>query len=184
MDRYIAFDVETPSNEPGCMSAIGIAVIENARIIETCSTLVNPESYFAWFNIQLTGITPEAVADAPTFPELWAQYGDLLQSGILLAHNASFDMRVLSSCLSRYALPAPAELRYACTVQMGRRCYPDLPNHRLDTLCRARGICLNHHRADSDACACAALFLDYLSQGLDPAPFLRRYDLRAGRTIR
>ena len=47
MNRYIAFDVETPNSANDRMSAIGAAVVEDGRIVETFSTLVNPETAFA-----------------------------------------------------------------------------------------------------------------------------------------
>ena len=184
MDRLIAFDVETPNAYNDRMSAIGVAVIERGRITRTFSTLIHPETHFDAFNVSLTGISPEMVRTAPTFPAVWKTIGPVMQSGVLLAHNAPFDMRVLACCLQDYGIDAPRSFPYACTVQMGRKCYPELPNHKLDTLCRYRCIPLNHHQADSDCLACAALYLDYCAQGLTIAPFLRRYDRIDMRTYR
>ena len=184
MDRFIAFDVETPNAYNDRISSIGVAVIENGRVTRTFASLVNPETRFDAFNVALTGITPDRVRDAPTCPKLGETIGPVMLSGVLLAHNAPFDMRVLSCCLTDYGIPHPRTLRYACTVQMGRKCYPGLPNHRLDTLCQRCCIPLDHHRADSDSRACAELFLDYLRSGLAPAPFLRFYDTEALRTFR
>ena len=59
--RYVAFDVETPNSRNDRMSAIGVTVIEDGEIAEEFYTLVNPETRFDPFNIQLTGITPAAV---------------------------------------------------------------------------------------------------------------------------
>ena len=178
MERIIAFDVETPNSYNDRMSAIGVAVIEEGRIRRKYTTLVNPETHFDRFNIALTGITPEAVRTAPTFPQVWEIVGPEMQNGVLLAHNATFDMRVLACCLQDYGIPAPAALPFACTVQMGRRCYPQLPNHKLDTLCAALSIPLNHHQADSDCMACAALLLNYLKKGLPLEPYIRNYDMK------
>ena len=184
MERIIAFDVETPNAQNHRMSAIGIAVIEDMKVIRTGFTLINPETWFDRFNIDLTGITPETAAKAPTFPEIWGQIRPMFENGILAAHNAPFDMRVLARCVQDYGLDASDELRYLCTVRMGRICYPELSNHRLETLCRYRGIRLNHHRADSDSLACAELILDYIEHGMEPMQFVRRYDLRRISTIR
>ena len=182
--RIIAFDVETPNSRNDRMSSIGIAVIEDGRVVDTYSTLIDPETYFNRFNIALTGITPEMTKSAPAFPAVWERYGRLMQSGLLLAHNAAFDMRVLACCLKHYRLDAPQTLRYACTVQMGRRCYPSLPDHKLDTMCRHCGIELDHHKADSDSLACAKLYLDYLTHGMDPGQYIRTYDISAMKTLR
>ena len=61
MARFVAFDVETPNAFNNRMSAIGVSVLEDGVITEEFYSLVNPEADFDWFNIQLTGITPEAV---------------------------------------------------------------------------------------------------------------------------
>ena len=62
-------------------------------------------------------------------------------------------------------------------MQMGRRCYPGLPNHRLNTLCDYLDIPLEHHQAGSDSRACAMLLIDYLDHGLEVGRFRRTYDL-------
>ncbi|MBP1737707.1 MAG: 3-5 exonuclease, partial [Oscillospiraceae bacterium] len=98
-ERYIAFDVETPNYLNDRMSAIGITVIDSGVIVDDFYSLVNPEEQFNYFNVQLTGITPEMVADKPTFSELWTKLEPLMSTGILIAHNAPFDMRVLAQCL-------------------------------------------------------------------------------------
>ncbi len=183
MQRFVAFDVETPNAANDRMSAIGVAVIEEGEIISTFSSYIDPEVHFDPFNVWLTGISADTVKDAPNFAALWPELGELLSSGILLAHNATFDLRVLACCLDAYGIDLPRYLTYACTVQMGRRCYPELPNHKLDTLCRYRGIALDHHKADSDSLACARLLLDYEKSGLDIAPFLRRYDWWTRKTL-
>ena len=183
MERFVAFDVETPNSANDRMSAIGIAVIENGMLVSTFSSLVDPEVHFDPFNTWLTGISADSVRCAPNFARLWPEIGPLLQSGVLLAHNATFDLRVLACCLDTYGIDMPRYLPYACTVQMGRSCYPELPNHKLDTLCLYRGIVLDHHKADSDSEACARLLLDYEKHGLDPAGFLRTYDWWTRKTV-
>lgn len=184
MSRYIVFDVETPNAANNRMSAIGLTVVENGLIVEEYSTLVNPETYFNAFNIRLTGITPEMAAQGPDFGTLWTSgLGELMGSGLLVAHNAPFDMSVLAKCLRAYCIDWRDQTGYACTVQMSRRCWPQLPNHKLDTLCAYLDIPLDHHKADSDSRACAQLLLAGLDQGADMDRLRRTYDLRAIRTL-
>ena len=170
-DRYIVFDVETPNYANNRMSAIGVVVVEDGKMVKEINTLVNPEAHFDSFNISLTGIHPEDVRDAPTFPELWKTLEPIFSSGILVAHNAAFDVRVLSHCLHDYGIRWRAKAEYACTVTMGRRVYPQLPNHKLDTLCRYKKIPLHHHEAGSDCRACAMLLIDYINHGMDPKKY-------------
>lgn len=180
---YIAFDVETPNMRNNRISSIGIAVVENNKITDSFTTLVNPETYFQSFNIALTGIDDTLIKDAPAFPQLWKQIEPIFNSGILIAHNAPFDMRVLSHCLNDYQIEWKSEVDYACTCRMGQACYPFLTNHKLNTMCDALHIDLDHHKADSDSLACAKLLLSYQKNGLSVEQYIRRYDLIHSRTI-
>ena len=152
MNRYIAFDVETPNRYNNRMSAIGIAVVEDGRIADTFYSLVDPEQPFDWFNTQLTGI----------------------DSGVLVAHNAPFDLGVLKKCLRGYGIEWRTEVPGLCTVRMGRRLLPGI-SHRLGDMCEYYGIDLNHHRADSDSLACAAILIRYMEAGADPGRYVRYY---------
>ena len=183
-NRYIAFDVETPNCANHRMSAIGITVVEDGAIARAYDFLVNPETYFDPFNIALTGITPELVAGQPAFPELWEEIGPILDSGLLIAHNAPFDLSVLAKCLRDYHISWHAKVPYACTCQMSRRLLPGLPNHKLSTLCQYLELDLDHHRAGSDSRACGEILLYYLRSGADLVPFLRTYDLVHACTVK
>ena len=164
-ERYVAFDVETPNAQNRRMSAIGVSVIERGEIVQELYTLVDPQTHFDPFNIALTGITP------------------MLAGRILVAHNAPFDLRVLASCLHDYRIDWKPEAAYLCTCQMGRKAYPYLPNHKLNTLCDHLRLDLDHHNAGSDSRACALLLLDYLQKGLRPEPFLRTYRFADRKTL-
>lgn len=174
--RYIVFDVETPNRANDRMSAIGITVIEGGRIADSFFSLVDPETHFDRFNTQLTGISASTVQGAPNFPALWQRIAPLMSSGILVAHNAVFDMGVLKKCLQGYGIPWKATAKYLCTVQSARRLLPGM-KHSLDVMCEHYGIPLDHHKADSDARACAEILLRYLQSGADVTQFIRTYCL-------
>ncbi len=176
MYRYIAFDVETPNRFNDRMSAIGISVIEDGTATDAFFSYVNPETQFDPFNTQLTGISAGTVAGAPTFPEVWARIEPLMSSGILVAHNAVFDLSVLKRCLRDYGIQWKSAVRYCCTVQIGRRMLPGM-SHKLDALCGLYGIALDHHRAASDSRACAEILLRYLASGAQEREWIRTYRL-------
>ena len=148
--RYVAFDVETPNAQNRSISAIGVSVIEGGKIVKELYTLIDPQTHFDLFNIALTGITPEMERGQPTFPVLWELLEPILRGSVLVAHNAMFDTGVLCACLAHYGLPMP-ECRYVCTVKVSQRVWPDLANHKLDTVSDYLGITLDHHEAGSDA---------------------------------
>lgn len=176
MSRFIAFDVETPNRLSNRMSAIGITVIENGAITQRFYSLINPETHFDYFNTRLTGINEKTVADSPTFPELWQIIEPVMSSGLLVAHNAVFDMNVLKKCLRDYQIEWKPYAKYLCTVQMGRRILPGI-SHKLNDLCEFYGIILDHHHADSDSSACAEILLRYLESGADIKKFIRTCSL-------
>lgn len=176
--RYVVFDVETPNRLCDRMSAIGITVIENGKIADEYYSLVDPETHFDYFNVKLTGISEKTVKGAPTFKELWTQIEPYLDSGILVAHNAVFDMSVLKRCLSGYSVRWKDSARYLCTVQIGRRIVPDI-SHKLNVMCEYYGIELNHHHAQSDSRACAEILLRYIQTGADISSYIKTYKLRS-----
>lgn len=180
--RFTAFDVETPNSRNDRMSAIGIVLLEDGQIVDRFYSLVDPECRFDPFNIALTGITPQMAAQAPTFAQLWPQIRPWMENTVLLAHNAPFDMAVLAKCLRDYGITWQATAQYACTCRMAKGCMPQLPNHKLDTMCHYLSVDLQHHQADSDAMACAQIFLR-LSCAADIAGYTRTYDLRGMRTL-
>ena len=179
MQKYVVFDVETPNQVCDRMSAIGITLLENGAITGVFYSLVNPETHFDPFNTRLTGISAETVKDAPTFPTLWPTLEPLLSSGILVAHNAVFDLGVLKRCLRDYGIVWKARVPYLCTVQIGRRLLPGM-SHRLNVLSAYYGIRLDHHQAESDSRACAEILLRYQASGTKLDKYLRFFTLRTG----
>ena len=157
----------------------------NSReILAEYDFLVDPQEPFDPFNVALTGLSPDTVRGQPTFAQLWPTIAPILESGLLVAHNAPFDMAVLAKCLRHYGIRWHSCVPYACTCQMSRRLLPHLPNHRLDTLCTYLNVDLDHHRAGSDSRACGEILLHHLRSGAQTTPFIRIYDLDHIRTVK
>ena len=172
--RFICFDVETPNSRNDRMSAIGIAVVEDGKVTEEFFSYVNPEEPFDAFNTELTGISAETVAGAPTFRDLWPRIKPLMASGILVAHNAPFDMGVLKRCLLDYGIDWKERALYACTVRIGRAVLPNM-RHRLNDMCAYYGIELDHHKADSDSRACAEILIRYIQADVKISDYVRSW---------
>ena len=174
MYNYVAFDLETPNRANDRMSAIGITLIREGTITQEYYSLVDPQTYFDRFNTQLTGISSETVKGAPNFAQLWEKIEPLMNSGILVAHNASFDLGVLRRCLNSYGIVWKKSAIYLCTVQAGRRLLPSM-SHKLNVMCDYYGITLDHHNAASDSRACAEILLRYMQSGADVNKFICTY---------
>ncbi len=179
IDRFVAFDVETPNRYNNRMSAIGITVIENGKITDEFYTMVDPETSFDYFNTQLTGLDEDTVRYSPTFPEIWPRLESYFSRGLIVAHNAVFDLSVIKHCLKDYGICWRPYVRYICTVQTGRAFLPGI-GHKLNEMCDYYGIELNHHVASSDSRACAKILLKYIEGGADVKNYIRTYKLTDG----
>ena len=110
----------------------------------------------------------------PAFPEIWKKIEPIMNSGVLVAHNAPFDMGVLKCCLRDYGISWKAHAPYLCTVRIGRRVLPKM-SHKLNSLCEYYGIELDHHHAGSDSLACAKILLRYIESGTAVDQFIKTY---------
>lgn len=169
-DTYIAFDIETPNKNNDRISYAGILLVCNGEIIKNYSTLINPETRFDHFNTALTGIDASAVCHAPTFKEYWASIEDLFKKYVIIAHNANFDLSVLSKTLLHYGLKVPP-IKYVCTYNESRNKFPQLGKYSLKSMAEYFDIPLeNHHDAISDAQVCSSIFEAIKSQNYMFAP--------------
>jgi DNA polymerase-3 subunit epsilon len=95
---------------------------------------------------------------APQFAEIWPRLAPLLDGAhALVAHNASFDRKVLHTCCTAARLAIP-EQPFVCTVHISRKKWKQRPNN-LPSVCARLGIALKHHDAGSDAEACARILI-------------------------
>lgn len=162
----VALDFETANADPGSICAVGLAFIGEDGELRTCGTLVRPPrecSWFSRFNIAVHHITPSMVRDAPGWDELWPELAPRLEGATILAHNAAFDIGVLRRGLELYGFDCPT-LQFFCTCKSARRVWPELPDHRLNTVAAHIGHRFRHHDAQEDAEAAARAFLAMLRE--------------------
>lgn len=159
MINFTAIDFETANANIPC--EIGISVVRDGSIVETRSWYIKPSCfpYMNWWCHRIHGISNDLLADADTFDSLWYNYlKPYIQSELIVAHNASFDVGVLKATLDYYQISLP-NISYLCSCQVSRKVWQDMPHHSLDYLCEEMGIYFTHHRAGADAEACAKLIL-------------------------
>lgn len=156
----LAIDFETATSAAASACAVGLAFIEGDAVTERAYSLIRPADLrFDPGNIRVHGIRPHDVLDAPSFPEVFARFADRLDGALVVAHNASFDLKVLRESLSLYGLPLP-RFSALCTVALSRRLWPESPNHKLSTMAARFGLGFRHHHAGDDAFACATIALE------------------------
>ena len=91
-----------------------------------------------------------------------------LEAGIIVAHNAEFDMKVLW----REGIDIST---YVCTKQMAQKMYPDAAQHRLQYLRYFLDLDVEGaaHTADGDIAVLKALFDRMIKDGAKPERFTR-----------
>lgn len=162
---YIALDLETPNRKNDSISQIGLLLIKNGKIDSNFSTLLNPESPFDPINSKLTGLNSSSVIHAPNLPTYWPHIEKLFESYVTVAHNASFDLSVLSKALSHYGIPVP-KIRYVCTYVESMNKMPELNKHNLAALASHYNInTLKEHSACDDARVCHLIFENMKKDG-------------------
>ncbi len=158
---FTAIDFETATGSRNSACAVGIISVENGKIVDEFSTLIQPpDNLYFWRNIEVHGINPGDTAYAPFFDEVYPEIKKILAGKTIVAHNEAFDRSVLKKTMEYYALDY-SELniadRWECTMKIYKS--KGYKPARLDSCCAKQGIELNHHEALSDARACALLYL-------------------------
>jgi len=168
--EFCALDLETTGTNPALHSIVEIGIIRfNLRgEISRYETLVNPGVVIPQNVINIHGITDEMVALSPAVEEVLADVEDFMRGALLVIQNPEFDLSFLNRAYSGSEIRTP-EMSAVDTVRLARYTYPDLPNHKLNTLCDYLDVDLKHHRALSDAFGCMGVFrnvIDVLDRDL------------------
>ena len=161
---YVVFDVETTGLSAVYNTIIELAAVKihNGEIIDRFESFANPHHRLSATTINLTGITDDMVESAPEIDIVLRKFADWTGDSILVAHNASFDVGFLNVGYQKAGLPKSTNA-VIDTLELGRFLYPEMKNHRLNTLAKKFDIELTqHHRAIYDAEATGYLALKML----------------------
>lgn len=184
--KTIAIDFETATEARASACSIGLAFIEDGRVVRIEERLIRPpDNRYSPFNVAIHGIRPEHTAHAPDFADVMAEFAGEFEGARMIAHNASFDFSVLRACLDLVGLEYP-ELSYLCSVKLAQRHWPDLGSHRLNVLAAHLGLTFAHHNAAEDAriCAEACLAMAVEAEALDCFDLALKLGLNVGRLNR
>ncbi len=152
--NFASIDFETANPSRVSICAAGLAVFENNVLTESLYWLVKPPKGKGWFRedfIECHSLTHLDVLNAPEFPAITPKFlARLTRADFVIAHKAEFDIGHLHETLDYFGLAQPA-FNYLCTCQLARRVWPELPNHKLNTLAAHVGFDFRHHQAQADA---------------------------------
>jgi DNA polymerase III subunit epsilon len=165
---YAILDIETTGgqfNEEG-ITEIAIYKFNGHEVVDQFISLVNPEKEIQPFVVKLTGINNAMLRSAPKFYEVAKRIIEITQDCIVVAHNSSFDYRILRTEFKRlgYDYIRPT----LCTVELSKKLIPGQLSYSLGKLVRALGIPVtDRHRASGDALATVKLFKMLLAKDVE-----------------
>jgi DNA polymerase-3 subunit epsilon len=163
-----ALDFETTGVAPGFVNTpwqIGLVEFTGGKVVRerhfTSLLRVPAEQPFNVYTPGRWAQQREAIAAAPTLPELWPELQPFLTGRPLIAHHAPTEQGVLRQCL-----PLQAFGPWVDTLAIARHAWPGRRDYKLESLiadfgltARMEGLCpgLAPHDALYDAVACALL---------------------------
>jgi DNA polymerase-3 subunit epsilon len=158
--EFLVVDTETngQAGEACEVTEVGAVLVGGGELHDRWETLCAVRAPLSRGIQRFTQITQGMVDEAPPAETTLPELGELLEGRVLVAHNASFDRRVLAQAFERAGLrwPDPPAL---CTVALARRLHPLARQRKLRPLAESLGIEVEtSHRALADAETCARVF--------------------------
>ncbi len=145
--REIVLDTETTGLDPeNGHRVVEIGAVELMNHLPTGRVFheyINPERDMPADAEKIHGISSAFLEDKPVFARITEAFLAFLDQdgdgepapGVLVIHNAAFDMKFLNSELSRLGHPAISNDRVVDSLQLARQRFPGAPAS-LDALCR------------------------------------------------
>lgn len=157
--RIVALDFETANNYAASACSLGITIYNDGELVDNFEWYFKPPSKYNFFtNSHIHGIYEQDVIDKSEFVYYYDELANILKDSVIIAHNAMFDIDVLNNMCDYYGLDH-FKNNYLDTVKISRKVYPELYNHKLNTVAEYLCINLNHHNGMSDSFACMMILL-------------------------
>ncbi|MBE6462649.1 MAG: DNA polymerase III subunit epsilon [Alphaproteobacteria bacterium] len=172
--REIVFDTETTGFDPltgDRLVEIGaVELINHVPTGRTYHQYINPDRDVPEEVVKVHGLTNEFLKDYPLFEKVAQEWVDFIgDDGILVAHNATFDMKFINYELKRLGFEEYQWDRVVDTLEIAKSKFPGQRNN-LDVLCKRFGIdnsARTFHGALLDAQLLAEVYLELLG-GAEP----------------
>ena len=172
--REIVFDTETTGFDATTGDRlVEIGAVELINHIPTGRTYhqyINPERDVPEEVVKVHGLTTEFLKDFPVFADVAQDWVDFVgDDGVLVAHNATFDMKFINYELNKLGYQGYEWNRVIDTLEIAKNKFPGQRNN-LDVLCKRFGIdnsARTFHGALLDAQLLAEVYLELLG-GSEP----------------
>lgn len=132
---FVIFDTETTGFSPvnDRVLEIGAVKVRDGKKLGEKTWLINPKRSIPWYVENVHHISAEMLKDCPTFAQVYPEFLEFIDGSVLIAHNAPFDIRMMSAEAARAEMPAPKNA-VLDSLALFRNWYPDLKSHRVSDL--------------------------------------------------
>jgi DNA polymerase III epsilon subunit len=157
---FVVFDTETTGLRTTTDRVVEIGAVRIVGGVETGRKTwrINPGIPIPPEATRVHGITDAMVAKCPPFREVFPEVAAFFGNAVLVAHNARYDVRIVSAELARNGLSMPTNA-VLDTLALARARYPQAPAHTVASLVKYLNLATgSFHRADSDAVHTAGIF--------------------------
>ena len=152
-ENYCIIDLETTGLDADFDEIIEMSAIKvrNREIIDRFSSLANiGDIELDEYITELTGITSEMLASAPTLDLVLSDFLNFVGNDIVIGHNVNFDINFIYDDSIRL-LDKVFSNDFVDTLRLSRRLLPDLPKHKLSFIADHYNVNYsNAHRAMAD----------------------------------
>ncbi|GAC1365652.1 MAG: exonuclease domain-containing protein [Herpetosiphon sp.] len=164
---FILLDLESTGLDPDQDRICEVAVVrlQNGRSVHSLEALIQTSHPIAPDAYAVHKISAQMLRGAPTFAQLAPSLVETIGDGVLVAHNAAFDVCFLNAELVR-AGRQPLNNVVIDTLGLARH-FLNHDRYNLASLAQRLGVATPVHRAMSDVQALIALFQHLLMQ-LEP----------------
>ena len=159
--NFTAIDFETANSSSASACSVGLVKVRDGLVVDKVGWFIKPplgHDQFNEWNTRIHGIMAPDVEDALLWSEQLPDLVAFADGDHLVAHNAGFDMGVISGACRASFIDIP-DFRYLCSLQVARKTY-NLESYRLPVAAMAAGFeDFAHHDALADSEACAAIII-------------------------
>ena len=163
---FCVVDLETTGLNPVYdeIIEVGLLKVRDNKVIDSFTSLVRPETvyvdkdddgniiseyYIDDFIVELTGITNEMLAEAPTLKENFEEILGFIDNDVIVGHNVNFDINFLYDfATDNYSKELSND--FWDLMKLSRRILKDIDRHRLIDLADFFGYTFTGHRALND----------------------------------
>ena len=176
--NVVVFDVESTGLDTTTDEIVQIAALRinnEGKIIDRFNHLVKPTKSVGG-SVVVHGFSDEELAREGEDPrKVFNQFIDFAEDSVLVGHNVNYDLSILTSQMNRLSIQNLKYKNYYDTLDIFRRFYPNLKNHKLEFLSEFCNVSQKStHNAYDDIRATAEILMYSIENQILPTLELRR----------